>query len=185
MSKKIKGDKLTIVAYTGLVIAVLSAFTTIVGYTNRDGVHRTFTIIDFLKDANGFGSFVFNEYTGKGLVVFAPWQLYVLIALGTVAIICSFIGLMKLSKQTDNRASYALTILGLIGTMAPSVVLFIEIFMLKSKYLGEISCGIYPIVSPIAMIVCIAAAVKMRRRNNQFRKKFKEAEGLIYRGGNL
>lgn len=183
--EKIKENKLVVIAYSGLIIAILSAFTTIVGYTNAAGVHKTFSLIDFLADADGFGSFIFSEYTGKAYVAYQPWQLFVLIALGAIAIVCAFTGLMKLSRQTDNKASYILTIIGLLMTMVPSVILFIEFTALKNRYLGTISCGIYPIVSPIAMIICIATATKMRRRNIEYRKKLKEAEGLIFRGGDL
>lgn len=183
--EKIKENKLVAIAYSGLIIAILSAFTTIVGYTNAAGIHKTFSLIDFFADAEGFGAFIFNEFTGKAYVTYQPWQLFVLIALGAIAIICAFTGLMKLSKQTDNKTSYVLTIIGLVITMAPAVILFIEFTALKNHYLGTVSCGIYPIVSPIAMIICIAAATKMRRRNIEYRKKLKEAEGLIFRGGDL
>lgn len=184
--EKLKENKLVAVAYSTLAIAVLSAFTTIVSYTNSSGVHRTFSLLDFLsKDAGGFGQFVFNEYKGKTYVIYDNLQLFCLIALGAIAIVYAFIGLMRLSKQKDNKLSFAFTILGLIGTMAPSLVIFVCIVMLKDNYLGKISCGIYPIVSPVAMIVCIAAAAKMRRRNVEYRKKLKEAEGLIFRGGDL
>ena len=182
---KLKENKLVAVAYSTLAIAVLSAFTTIVSYTNGSGVHRSFSLIDFLSDAEGFGYFVFNEYLGKSYVKYKSWQLFLLIALGTAAIACAFVGLKRLSKQTDNQTSFILTILGLVGTMAPSVIIFICIVALKENYLGTISCGIYPIVSPIAMIVCIAAAAKMRRRNVEYRRKLKEADGLIFRGGDL
>lgn len=183
--EKIKENKLVAIAYSGLIISILSAFTTIVGYTNSAGVHKTFSLLDFLSDAEGFGSFVFNEYRGKVLVHYETWQLFILILLGAAAIVCAFVGLMRLSKQTDNQTSFVLTIFGLIGTMAPSVIIFICIVALKDYYLGTIACGIYPIVSPIAMIACIAAATKMRRRNIEYRKKLKEAEGLIFRGGDL
>jgi hypothetical protein len=69
--------------------------------------------------------------------------------------------------------------------MAPSVVIFVCIVALKDNYLGTISCGIYPIVSPIAMIVCLSTTTQMRKRNVEYRKKLKEAEGLIFRGGDL
>lgn len=184
MEKK-KENKLTTIAYSGLAVAILSAFTTIVGYTNSSGVHRSFSLIDFLSDAQGFGSFVFNEYKGKVFVEYEPWQLFALIALGAAAIVCSFVGLKKLSKQTDNQTSFVLTIIGLIGTIAPSVIIFICIVALKADYLGTISCGIYPIVSPIAMIVCLYATTQMRKRNIEYRKKLKEAEGLIFRGDDL
>lgn len=182
---KMKENKLVIIANAGLIVAILSAFTTIVGYTNSKGEHRTFSIIDFMKDAKGFGDFVFDEFTGKVYVMYQPWQMFVLICLGIAAIGFAFVGLLKLSKQKDNRVSYVLTIIGLLATMAPSVIIFIEIVALKNDYLGKISCGIYPIVSPIAMIICIIAASKMRRRNIEYRKRLKEAEGLIFKGGDL
>lgn len=183
--KKKKASKLTAIAYSGLAVAVLSAFTTIVGYTNRSGVHRTFNLLDFLTDASGIGSFVFKEYVGRTLVFYESWQLFVLIALGAAAIVCAFVGLLRLSNQTDNQLSFVLTLVGLIGTMAPSVVIFVCIVALKDNYLGTISCGIYPIVSPIAMIVCLCATTQMRKRNIEYRKKLKEADGLIFRGGDL
>lgn len=39
--KKKEGSKLTAIAYSGLAISILSAFTTIVGYTNSSGIHRS------------------------------------------------------------------------------------------------------------------------------------------------
>lgn len=183
--EKYKGNKLVAIAYSGLAVAILSAFTTIVSYKNSSGVHRSFSLIDFLIDAEGFGNFVFTEYYGTSYVQYDSSQLFLLIAIGAIAIVCAFTGLMKLSKQTDNKASFALTLLGLLGTMAPSLIIFICIVALKGNYLGTISCGIYPIVSPIAMIVCIYTAAQMRRRNNEYRQKLKEAEGLIFRGGDL
>ncbi len=183
--EKIKENKLVAIAYSGLAVAILSAFTTIVSYTNSSGIHRSFSLIDFLSDAEGFGAFVFNEYKGTAYVQYDSSQLFLLIALGAIAIVCAFTGLMKLSKQTDNQTSFVLTLFGLIGTMAPSLIIFICIVALKDNYLGTISCGIYPIVSPLAMLVCIYAATQMRRRNNEYRQKLKEAEGLIFRGGDL
>jgi len=156
--QKFKEDKLVAIAYSGLVISILSAFTTIVSYTNSRGTHRTFNLFDFLSDASGFGAFVFNEYTGKVIVHYESSQLFLLITLGAAAIICAFVGLQRLSRQTDNKVSFILTLCGLVGTMAPSVIIFVCIVALKDYYLGVISCGIYPIISPIAMIACIAAA---------------------------
>lgn len=183
--EKLKENKLVAIAYSGLIISILSAFTTIVGYTNRAGAHRSFSLVDFLNDAESFESFVLKEYAGKVYVQFEPWYLFALIALRAIAIVCAFVGLIRLSKQTDNQLSFVLTIAGLIGTMAPSVITFICIVALKANYLGTITCGIYPIVSPIAMLACIAATAKMRRRNIEYREKLKGAEGLIFRGGDL
>lgn len=183
--KKLSDNKLIALAYSGLVISVSSAFTTIVGYTNSTGEHRTFSLIDFLTDSNGFGAFVFTEYIGRAYVQYKSWQLFLLITLGAIAIICALAGLMRLSRQTDNLLSFILTIIGLVMTMAPALIIIICTVALKEYYLGVISCGIYPLISPVAMTVCVVAATKMRRRNIAYRKKRKEVEGLLTKSGNL
>lgn len=182
---KIKEKKLVIVAYLSLAVAILSSLTTIVGYENSSGIYRSFSIIDMITDARGFGVFVFGEYTGPAVTVYQNWHLFILIALAAAAITCAIVGLFCLSNQTDNKLSFILTLFGLIGTMIPSVIVFICIVALKDLYHGTISCGIYPILSPIAMTVCLIAATKMRRRNVRARKRMKEAEGLIFKAGDL
>ena len=183
--KKLKEDKLVALAYSSLVVAILSAFSTIVSYTNKNGVSRTFDLLDFLYEAKEFGAFVLREYKGTIYVQYQPFQLFLLIGLGAAAVACAFVGLLRLSKQTDNRLSFVLTLLGLLGTMAPSLTIFICIVALKDQYIGNITCGVYPVVSPLAMVVCIVAATRMRRRNLDARKKLEAAEGLIFRGGDL
>lgn len=184
--KKSKDNKLIILAYTSLIISILSVFTTIVGYTNRNGVHRSFTLLDFLSNnGNGFDSFVSREYVGKIYWVIRMPTIRIFIFIGITAVICAFIGLSLISKQKENKASFILTLLGLLGTMAPALLIFSCIVVLKDNYLGNISFGLYPIVSPIAMLVCIAAATEMHRKNNEYKKKLKEANGLIFRAGDL
>lgn len=183
--KRVLENKLVAIAYSGLLISILSAFTTIIGYTNKMGQHHAFSLLDFLSDADLIGSFVFKEYTGTVYVQFEGEKVLLLVFLGAVAIFCAFSGLNRLSKQTDNTISFVLTLFGLIGTMIPSLAILFLVAALKDYYLGAISYGIYPIVSPIAMIVCIAAATQMRRKNNEYREKLKETEGLMFMGGDL
>lgn len=186
MIAKLRENKLVAIAYSGLAIAILSVFTTIVGYTNGSGVHRTFTLLDFLaEDGNGFDQFVSYEYVGKVYWNINIDTIRVFAVIGVAAVICAIVGLMLISKQKENTASFVLTVFGLVGTMAPSVLILICLVVLKDQYMGTISCGVYPIVSPIAMIVCIAAATQMHRKNVEYRNKLKEAEGLIFRGGDL
>lgn len=183
---KKKNNELIILAYASLIISILSAFTTIVGYKNRLGVYRSFSLIDFLsKDGNSFDSFVSKEYIGKIYWVINIPTIRNFVIIGILAVICAFVGLSLISKQKENTSSFILTLLGLIGTMAPAVLIFICIVILKENYLGDISFGIYPIISPIAMMVCIAAATQMHRKNNEYKKKLKEANGLIFRAGDL
>ena len=181
-----KKNMLVILAYASLAVAILSVFTTIVGYTNLSGTHRTFTIIDFLSsNGNGFDDFVSSEYTGRVLWTVDISVVRVFVVIGTIAFACAIVGLMKISKQKENTASFVLTVLGLVGIMAPSLLMLIVIVIMGGNYKGSVSCGVFPIISPIAMIICITAATQMHRKNKEYKKRLKEAEGMIFRGGDL
>lgn len=105
--------------------------------------------------------------------------------IGIIAVICAIVGLALLSKQKDNTWSFVLTLIGLFGTMAPAILIFICVILLGNDFKGTISAGIYPIVSIIAMIISIIAATQVYRKNKEYNRKLKEADGLIFRGGDL
>lgn len=182
----LKKHKLTILAYISLAVSILSVFTTVIGYTNSEGVHRIFTLVDFLlPNGNGFDSFVSCEYTGYVYMYVDISIIHIFVALGVVAIVCAVVGIYLISNQRENRISFVLTFIGLLGTVAPSVLILSCVILLKENYLGTITCGIYPIVSPIAMAICMYLAGKMHRVNIEYKKKLKAAEGLIFRGEDL
>lgn len=186
--EKIKENKIMALAYVSLAVSILSAFTTIVGYTNANGEHRNFSLVDFLSpNGNGFDAFVSHEYIGKVYWDIDISIIHVFVVIGIMAFICAAVGLSIISRQKENTLSFALTILGLVGTMAPSVLILICIVALRGDYEGTIHCGIYPIVSPIAMLVCIFATMQTHRRNVEFKRKLDDAmaKGLISRAGDL
>lgn len=184
--EKLKENKLVVASYVSLAIAIFSVFTTIIGYTNESGVHRTFSLRDFLaSNGNDFDSFVSWEYTGTVYWNIDIGIIRVFAVIGIIAVVCAIVGVSMVSKQKENAGSFALALIGLLGTMAPSVLILICVVIMRNSYMGTISCGIYPIVSPIAMIVCIIATTQMHRRNIEYRKKLKDAEGLIFRGEDL
>lgn len=182
--KKAKHNILVIVSYIALAIAILSGFTTVVGYTNSEGIHKNFMLIDFLSSSE-FDSFVMCEYYGSIVWNIDIIFVRVLAIVAVIAVLCAVIGLKILSEQRNNIWPFVLTLVGLIGTMIPSLLLFICIVILKNSYIGTISCGVYPIVSPMAMIISIYAATQAHRKNIEYQKKLKAANGLIRRGGNL
>lgn len=184
--KRIKGKELIITAYSGLAIALLSAFTTIVGYTDRWGNHRSFNIIDFLfLNGNGFDSFVSEDYRGQVIWTIEIGTIQVLTVIGILAIVFAVVGLKLISEQRENRTSFILTLCGLILTMLPALIILVCVFVVRDNYAGTISCGIYPFVAPIAMAVCIMAATQMHRDNLKYRIKQEKAEGLIFKAGDL
>lgn len=181
-----KRNGLVILAYASLAVAILSIFTTIVGYTNGGGEKRTFSIFDFMSaDGGDFDSFVSSEYMGKVYWDVDATIIKVFAVIGIVAFVCAILGLTMISKQKENKASFLLALIGLIGSAAPSILILICLIVLGGQYQGTIEVGIYPIVSPIAMIICILATTQMHRRNLESQKKMKEVEGLMFKGGDL
>lgn len=184
--KKLKENTLVTAAYISLAVAILSIFTTIIRYTNGSGERKTFTVFDFFASkGNEFDSFVSYEYVGNVLWKINIGAIRIFSIIGIIAVICAIAGVVMISKQKENTGSFVLALIGLFGTMAPSVIILACVVIMRDNYMGTISCGIYPIVSPIAMIICIAATTQMHRRNIEYRKKLKDAEDLIFRGGDL
>lgn len=182
--EKVSQKRLVIIAYITLAIAVLSGFTTIIGYTNSKGIYKSFTLLDIMLSSD-FESFVMLEYHGS-----IDWDIdivfvRVVAVVAIIAVLCAAVGLKLLSDQSESSKPFALTLIGLIGTMIPSLLLLICIVVLKNDYVGIISCGIYPVVSPIAMLISIYAAAQVHRKNIEYHKKLNNAKGLIYRGGDL
>ena len=184
--KKLNINKLKVAAYVSLAVAILSAFTTIVGYTNYAGEHKTFTLFDFLgQNGNVFDLFVSYEYIGTIYWDVDIGIIRVFAILAIIAIICAIAGVSMISRQKENRGSVILAIIGFIGTLAPSILILVCVIIFRNDYLGSISCGIYPIVSPIAMIICIIATTQMHRRNLEYKRKMKAVEGYLHKGGDL
>lgn len=58
--KKILSNKLVIVSYACILVSIISMFTTIVGYTNSNGVYRSFSLFDFWKAMNSMYLYPMN-----------------------------------------------------------------------------------------------------------------------------
>ena len=182
--KKIISDNLVLIAYLCIAVSVVSMFTTIVGYTNSAGHFRSFSLTDFWN-GDDFDVFVSTEYTGKVYLYIDIAFIRVFAVIGVLAVVSAIVGLTILSKQKNNNRSCVLTLFGLVGTMAPSILIFICVIVLGNQFKGMITCGIYPVVSMIAMIICIITATQMYRKNKEYNKKLKAAEGYIFRAGDL
>lgn len=182
--KKLKTSTLVTVAYLCLTVSILSLFTTIIGYTNGAGEYKSFSILDLIFSEE-FEEFVTWEYTGTIYIAVNGTLLLSIVVLGIIALVCALIGIGTLSKQKKNIWPFVMTLIGLIGTMVPSILILVFVTVLNKNYLGTLSCGIYPVITPIAMIISMLAATQMHRRNREYIKRLKAAEGLISRGGNL
>lgn len=182
--EKRKLNKWVIISYACLLVSIVSTFTTVVAYTNAGGIRKTFSIIDFIS-SDEFDSFVLYEYTGTVVCNINAPVIRGVVVIGVLALLCAAIGIATLSKQRKNLWPFVLTLIGLIGTMIPSIMIFVAVILSKHHFTGSMSCGIYPVATPVAMIVCIITATEMHRRNQEYIKRLEDAKGLIFRGGDL
>ena len=171
-------------AISCVAISVLSLFTSIITYTAPNGATTSYSLLDLLQGSE-FRDHVLSKYRGPVLWNMGGPTVSILAFMAVAAIACAIIGLVTLRAQRPNKKNFALTIVGLIGTAFPSFLVILAVILSKNYFVGSISCGISPIITPVAMALCIY--VVMRRRNKvleQLRLEL-EAKGLIWQAGDL
>lgn len=170
----------------GLLIAsVLTLFFPILLYTpaGSNKPYR-FSIVDLLTDSS-FERIVLNDYTGYVYWDIRTGTVVILSVMAVAAIICAIIGLVTLRAQYPSNMQFALAVIGAVGTAIPSILIFIAISMSKSGFRGTVRCGLYPIVTPIAMVAVLVLVINRFRRVLERRKAEQAARGLIRRAGDL
>ena len=144
----------------------------------------TYNIIDFLIYKQ-FAQKVMANYTGEWFRNIEDSRIIVLAIIGIVAILFAVIGIFSMSLQRRNRWPFVMALLGLIGTAIPSLTIIAAVFASKQYFNGTIWCGIYPLLTPVAMIICLITVTWKRKRTIDEIKAAKQAEGLIHPAGDL
>ena len=173
------------VAFVGLGLSVISLFTTIVTYVTTDSKVLRFNIIDLIGGNKDFDHYVLNQYTGPILWNITGAVTAILAVLAVAALLCAGIGLMTLRAQRPNTWQFVLTILGLAGVAIPSIVLIICVIAFGGYFEGTIGFGLAPVITPIAMIVCIAAVIRRRNTVQEQLQRELEAKGMIWKPRDL
>ena len=167
-----------------LAVSTLSLFSTIVVFSDANGQQFSYNIVDFIKYER-FSQEVMANYTGEWFRNIADSRIVILAVIGIAALVFSLIGILSMSLQRRNRWPFIMALMGLIGTAIPSAAIMIAVLASKQYFIGTISCGIYPIVTPIAMIVCIITVTWKRKRTVEEIEAAQRAEGLIHPAGDL
>ena len=176
------------VAISCVAVSVLSLFLSVVSYTTTGGTSglkkSSYSIIDLIFGTE-FRKEVLAQYTGPVLWKMGGATVSILALVAVGALLCAVIGLITLRKQRPNRWNFVLTFIGVVGTAFPSFLIILAVFLSKKYFVGTVSCGISPIITPIAMVICMLAV--MRRKNAVAEQARREAEaaGLIWKAGDL
>ena len=179
--KKYKDQVLLFSALGWIALSVVSMFLSAISYTPPDAERTTYALQDIIGGTNFYNE-VLCEYTGPVLVDFGPWPLTVLCILAIASILAASVGIIILSRQRPTKWPYIMTLIGTVGTAIPSLLIFTAVLLSLRYFPGKISLGCYPIVTPIAMGLCLWIVVTERRRTM---RAFKNQSPYIHRAGDL
>ena len=174
-----------------LVVALISLFIPVISYRMDEGTDGaqsfSYSVFGLIGNSEEFETNVLWDYTGPVVWNITGGIAVLLTAIFCVSYIISVIGLVTLRAQYPNTWQFVMTIVGLIGVMIPSVVLIVGVMGYGKYFRGSLSFGAAPIVTIIAMILCILA-VSRRKKNvkEELRMKMElEQTGIIKRAGDL
>lgn len=161
--KKKKGNTGLWLALLWLTISIFSMFIGVVSYTTPDGVKTTYALQDLIGGER-FSREVLYQYTGGFKVRIGTWALTLLCILAVGAILSALLGILIMSKQKPVRWPFVMTVIGVVGTAIPAILILVATVVSASSFPGRIAPGFYPIVTPIAVLLCLFLVIKERKR---------------------
>lgn len=179
--KKKNGNIWFFLAFTCIVLSLASMFLPIFRY-NYEGQEMNFNILDLVTESEDFDYYVINKYTGPVVWDISSNTVCILGLLGILALALAIGGLVTLKTQYPNTLNVILTIIGMIGIMVPSFTAIICVAVYGRYFVGELSLGVAPMISPVACLISIFAVV---RRKSKASREWKENNNLFFKGGDL
>lgn len=172
------------VAIACVAVSVLSLFTSIITYTAPSGVATPYSLLDLLQGTE-FRDNVLSQYRGPVLWSMGGSTVSVLAFIAVAALVCAIVGLVTLRAQRPNKWNFVLTIVGLIGTSFPSFLVILAVVLSGDYFNGSISCGVSPVITPVAMVICIYVVIRRRNKVLEQLRMEMEAKGMIWQAGDL
>lgn len=171
------------VALLWIVVSIFSLFIGVISYTSPNGTKTTYALQDLINGER-FSKEVLYQYTGSFRLTIGDWVLTLLCALAAAAILFALIGILIMSKQKPVRWPFVMTVIGSVGTAIPSVAILVASLISASDFPGKITPGFYPILTPMAVVLCLAIVIKERKRIKQANRDI-EKNAYLHPGGDL
>lgn len=178
-----KGNAGLWIALLWLLLGILSMFLSVVSYTAPDGEKTRYALQDLI-DGQRFSQEVLRQYTGSFKLEIGSWVLTLLCFLAVCAIVAALFGILILSRQRPARWPFVMTVLGVIGTAIPALLILFATLLSASAFPGKIAPGAYPIVTPIAVLLCLLLVTRERKRVARATAVANE-NSYLQRGGDL
>ena len=168
---------------TCIVASVASIFRPVLTYQYPQGQKSNFNIFNLIEPIEL--SAILSTYTGSFVVRINRTVVTILVVCAVMAIVAAFVGVITMSLQRPNTWQFVLALVGIIGTAIPSVLIFLAVLLSGKYFPGTFSCGVYPIITPVAMALCMITVTKKHKKTQAELRAAEKAKGLIRPGGDL
>lgn len=169
---------------TCIIASVVSVFLPILTYVYPNGDKASFNLFSFTEPSNELLD-ILATYSGPLNMYFPRSVLTVMAIAAVLAIIAAFVGVITMSLQRPNTWQFILALIGIIGTAIPAIIVVIAAPLSRQFFPGTFHFGIYPIITPIAMVMCMVIVTRKHKRTKAQLRAEAKARGLIYPAGDL
>lgn len=169
---------------TCIVASVASVFLPVLTYIYPNGQTVAFNLFSFTEPSQDLLD-ILASYNGPYEMYIDKIWLTILAVLAVLAIIAAFIGVITMSLQRPNTWQFVLALVGIIGTAIPAIIVIIAAPVSQQFLPGTFQFGVYPIITPIAMVLCMITVTKKHKRTQAELRAAEKAKGLIRPGGDL
>lgn len=146
-----------------LMLSIISMFLPVLTYEYAGGKRVVdFSVLDFFEPDEL--SEVLSYYTGSFSLTVDSSVATFLAILAVLAIVAAFVGVITMSAQRPNKWQFILSIVGLVGTLIPSVLVFTAVLLSFDYFPGTFSFGVYPVITPISMGICMYMVTRKHKR---------------------
>lgn len=167
-----------------LVASVASMFLPVLTYAYPTGDLERFNVISFVQPPDSL-MWILGDYSGSFVIDVNETVIVIAAIVAVLAIIAAFTGVITMSLQRQNTWQFVLALVGIIGTALPSVLIFLAVLLSKNYFPGTFRLGVYPIITPIAMVLCMITVTRKHKRTQAELQAMEKAKGLIRPGGDL
>lgn len=144
-----------------LFFSVVSLVFPVLTYVHPSGKSQVFNLFKFLNPKEL--GYILNQYTGSFALAIEEQDIPVFATVAVLSIVAAFVGVITMSTQRPNFWQFILTMAGLIGTLIPSVLLFIVVISSIDYFPGSFKFGAYPVITPVSMGICIHMVTRKRK----------------------
>lgn len=169
---------------TCVIASVASVFLPVLTYIYPNGHKVSFNLFAFTEPSEALLD-ILASYNGPYEMYIDKIWLTILAVLAVLAIFAAFIGVITMSLQRPNTWQFVLALVGIIGTAIPAVIVIIAAPVSPQYLPGTFQFGVYPIITPVAMVMCMITVTKKHRRTQAELRAAEKAKGLIRPAENL